>query len=498
MKDGDCPDFAAAANYCLWGRLRLPKNVDPNSAASPAKFSLIEHGLHRFMASLPRSEADSAETMIMVEGAGLQAPAVGIVRAVAILSGTCYSPQVCDFAMCEFSETSGGGAEALTLPFCVRLRNRPNRVSDRFTTIDFVTSSEFALHLEGSFGDMRLFKLDHEVALDVDGSLVWSRVTGATDMGILWAEGQKKPWGAQQTDALGRATLKQKRLMSSLLATNPFDDTAEPPRRSVRRRVAHNTPRASAPRPSPTSQGASSASNAIAHAESGQQGGDVAGRPFAEASDIMDLAEGELEDLAADELLELEAIYGDSAGDGVGNAIGKEDVEECAEEPVAAQAPDRETEQAIIAEIVAVSEAVGLEGEDGDDVVGGHASASGGDAGSAPAADAEPSAPPPPPQDAPWASMEGPSASGYVYLDGRSAMRIQRGKPAGRLTLSCYRHPSCNLIINLDRAPDDDELKRWFFEVEPVPPGASKEEKLELKNRHVKSARARWTSRLSR
>lgn len=106
--------------------------------------------------------------------------------------------------------------------------------------------------------------------------------------------------------------------------------------------------------------------------------------------------------------------------------------------------------------------------------------------------DVEPGAP----ADEPWSKLIGPSASGYVNDDRRSVMRIQRGKPLGRCTITCYKHRGCNLLLNLNRCPDDKELFQWLYEVEPVtretPPAAAKE----LASRHMALGKQRWSAPL--
>lgn len=79
-----------------------------------------------------------------------------------------------------------------------------------------------------------------------------------------------------------------------------------------------------------------------------------------------------------------------------------------------------------------------------------------------------PSSPPLPPPVAvsaqPWERCGvPPPVGGYVYAAGRSVMRLQRGKPAGRCTITCYLHRSCNLLLNLDRTPLDAERFRKLY-----------------------------------
>lgn len=185
--------FADGSRYDLWGRLRAARNVDPKDALSPSKFLLLEQGIGKFVDTLPRAVADSSEVMLMFEGQLVGDPG-RTDRIVAILSGTCYSPKVFDFSLCEFWPADCANAEELVFPALVRLRTRQTRISDRFQCVDTQTSSELAASLNKLFCKIRLFKLLYSIPNDIDGTLLWSRVSGAEDLGIFWQEGQKKPW----------------------------------------------------------------------------------------------------------------------------------------------------------------------------------------------------------------------------------------------------------------------------------------------------------------
>lgn len=152
-----------------------------------------------------------------------------------------------------------------------------------------------------------------------------------------------------------------------------------------------------------------------------------------------------------------------------------------------AAAPGGGLEDETVAAVQQAMVEAGLSGEDG---------AEGASSSAAPPPAAE--GPPPeevvmaPPQ--PWDNFIGPSASGYVHDAGRAVLRIQRGKPANRVTLSCYKHPGCTLLVNENRAPDNLEIFKWFVEVESPHGDMSTAEKRALTARHKALARAKWTA----
>ena len=50
------------------------------------------------------------------------------------------------------------------------------------------------------------------------------------------------------------------------------------------------------------------------------------------------------------------------------------------------------------------------------------------------------------------------SGMGYFYYQGRSVLRIQRGKPKNSVTINCYRHPGCHLCVREHICPDNNTL----------------------------------------
>lgn len=60
------------------------------------------------------------------------------------------------------------------------------------------------------------------------------------------------------------------------------------------------------------------------------------------------------------------------------------------------------------------------------------------------------------------------------------------------MTINCYKHIGCRLLVSTARCADDDEIKKWFFEVGPAPEGASSEEKKTLAKQHMDIGKAKW------
>lgn len=350
--------------------------------------------------------------------------------------------------------------------------------------------------LEKTLSNMHLFRLSYEVPTDIDGTLCWSRVVSSVDLGVFWALGQKKPWGKVEATSADQHFAKLQKAMDSMCRTDPLADVASSTEhRAAKRRAvgerrgggqgAHNdatlAAHVGAPMPLPPAalEGDGNAPESAAHHGANDAAIDL----------IMDMLEDEGDDLDEDDILELEAAYGGQPGHSeVVEAEVDADIAMRVPERVSPDGADDQTSSVVAAELADIVGDIGLETE-APVANAGSTSASSNGIAELPAGESE--APPPPP---PWRCMEGPSSSGYVYYQGRGVMRIQRDKPPGRLTLSCYRHTRCNMLINLSRAPDDDTLKQWLFEVEPNPPGSTPEERTALARKHLGSARARWTA----
>lgn len=147
---------------------------------------------------------------------------------------------------------------------------------------------------------------------------------------------------------------------------------------------------------------------------------------------------------------------------------------------------DHDVVTAVATGITAIAEAIGLSSAEGDDAAPSGA-ASSGDVAPPPASDATRAA-----AAAPWELLSEVGPSGYVYDGGRSVMRIQRGKPARSVTVNCYRHSRCTLLLTERRCPDDATLKRWLFDVPAAPPGATTAESKALAVEHMAVGKRQW------
>lgn len=118
--------------------------------------------------------------------------------------------------------------------------------------------------------------------------------------------------------------------------------------------------------------------------------------------------------------------------------------------------------------------------------------------GASGSADVPEVAAPPVSRPEPWLALSEVSSSGYVYdAQPRSVLRIQRGKPARSVTVSCYRHAGCKLLLTEERCPDDATLKRWLYETPAPPAGASRDEARRLAQEHMALGKGRWGGKRS-
>lgn len=493
------------SQYDLWGILRAPRNVNLRHVCSPEKLRLLDSGLNNFVGAMKKEEADSGEVLFMVECKDTQNPEA-TERFVALLSGTCYNPKVCDIMKCDFKESEADHAANLNLPCDVRLASRPSKIIGAHPCLDCRTSTEFSARLAESSGVFRLYKLQYFIPFDIDGSLLWSRITGMEDLGVLWAEGQKRPWGSKAVSSqrdVGFA--KNVAVMQHLSYADPFAEPAKPSKKTqtggggVKRKAVgddqqrNTTSKSSRAVPPPQAELAPIA--ALATSGSASSSGisgpaqELEGPPL---EGDMDMADDEPGAVAPENLLELEATYGTVEGQEAtmaNQAVGA-DIAEHISRPLILDEPNPETMHSIAEQTGELVAELGLEDLPAGEVSGAVSTASA--VADEDAAEDTLQSPPLPP----WEQMSEVSRSGYVNYDGRTVMRVQRGKPTGRLTLTCYRHTRCNLLLNLDRAPTDEALKRWLFEVEPNPPGASKELRQELAKQHMGLAKTRWSAPL--
>lgn len=149
---------------------------------------------------------------------------------------------------------------------------------------------------------------------------------------------------------------------------------------------------------------------------------------------------------------------------------------------------DKRVAEALLSELSGIAEPDGAANE----IALGAAAAS---SGAASSSDVAPADPPAPAEAAPWEELSERSALGYFYFRGRSVMRVQRGKPARSVTVSCYRHSRCTMLLTESRCPDDEALKKWLFAVDAPAPGASSAEAKALALEHMALGKGQWSAK---
>lgn len=492
-------DFEMCSGYNLWGIGRQARNVDRSRTRCPGAFPVIEKGLFNFIAMLGREAADAGGIMLMVAGPSLEEG--HFFRSVCLLTGTCYNPQVWDATCLEFEQVGDEASEQLTLPCHVKIATRPCLANASFTAIGTQTSDEWISNLVEKLGAMQLHKVVYEVICP-DGTLLWSRITALEDMGELWAPGMTTPLAFSKPGGGGGAGSEHKKrqgIFKGMSGKDPFSEGAAKDL-AARSRRGRGKGRGGAAgsrareRSAPLPPGGPSDALAIedVHMEDAADlaaaDGPPPGPPGAPHLDEVDMDLADILDDASSiqSVEELEAAFAEPRPEG---ATDDADVFfDVGNSASGLEAQDPETAVAVLHGVDAVARDIGLE----DALPAGSSSSS-----TDPVRVHEPViAVEPPPQ--PWERLGEVSAYGYVYDGARSVMRVQRGKPARSVSVSCYLHPACTLLLTQALCPSDAVLKQWLFEVEAAPPGAPSAERKELARQHMALGRARWSARANR
>lgn len=374
-------------------------------------------------------------------------------------------------------------------PLCGR---QVNDLDDRTTCIALEPSGRWVVALLSKYSSMALHKLTYHIILR-DGTLNWSRVTASEKVGALYDPSLRAP--------LLSADLAERRRRSKLTtgacglaSSDPLEPAkgrgrgaASSGRRAPqlrRRRDAANKgaqPLAREASPIAGNGGGAGDGGVLSQLAPSSVAADADAPDVEEASvggdvDLFDL-DAEMEGLLEQDLQELAATYGDGAI--APEAAGHGDAGANLLEPEGATiAMDAEFAQAAELADLGGEVDIGLSAD-------AHAAGTGNSAASssdvAPVA-AELAAPQTLKQ---RLGVADPSPMGYVYHDGRSILRIQRGKPKGSLSVKCYRHPGCSFLLGLAHDPGDDELVEWALKLPAVPAGATTAEGRALAAEHM-------------
>lgn len=368
------------------------------------------------------------------------------------------------------------------------------KLSDRFNAIAIESSADWVAALASEFVKMRLLTLTYELVWR-DGSLMWSKVTATNVEGSLAAPSQTKP--------LFEAELAERRRVQRLLrpstilrAGDPLSGGSSshrgrghgPGRGGKGRGMARKPNRASASGmgPAEPAKGAPMSSglvlqdmleepNIVAEGEAHAPATSEAPTDDEAEHNMLDL-NNELEMLVEEDLDELRATYADGPHPSAQPAP-------LAQDGALAEAGAAQTIADALAEDAC---ALGLEDEAVPDAetVGERSSAVGASGSST---DMPPPPPPPPePSICDRMGVTGPSPMGYLSQDGRSFLRIQRGKPKGNISVKCYRHSGCSWLLTEKSAPPDDDIVAWAFEVPATTSSMGKEESKALAQQHMK------------
>ena len=107
----------------------------------------------------------------------------------------------------------------------------------------------------------------------------------------------------------------------------------------------------------------------------------------------------------------------------------------------------------------------------------------------------EPDAVPPPDPPRFGSDFTAPDEDGYVHdAEANRVCRIQRNKPKGRNTYTCFLHPSCQFLINVPRCPPDADYFEYLGEAPPVEPGMTVLERRELRELRVAFGKSKWSA----
>ena len=467
-------------SYNLFGVGQWARNVNRDTVRSKVAFEIIESGLNNFAEHLGRAIADEAETMLIIKGPSLQSP--DQTRwVVAILSGTTYSPKVLDFTMCHFRTDPDSSSQELELPCDVCISHRASKMSDAFECIDTKTGDEFIDMLLKMFSAMTLLRCVDEIILEHDNSIKWSRISDVSIVGRLWEPGMSQPL-LQRELQQSRAERKADSALDRLQTSDPLQ-VEQAHRRNFKRAPTANCKRSA-------NQPAWKRSR-VSDGDAGCDRGDGSAGiglpllapgaimpPLADATDLREDEGG----VSADSGDELVTTYVDAvtctASDApalAGTVVG----DDLPDLPDAGN-PDPAFADDVAAGVAEMGAGLGLSTEGG--------SSSSGAERSDPYAPEQYAAPPEPP----WRRTSDPSPMGYCYYEGRHVLRVQRGKPAGSVSVTCARHPRCTMLLTERLCPSNETLKEWLWEGD-IPEGTSREGMRALGEIHMKSGKSRWT-----
>jgi hypothetical protein len=493
-------NFGDFSGYNLWGIGRQARNIDRDSVPNPMQFDLIEKGLMNYLGHLGHAASEAGDVMLVIQGVSTESPEQHH-RFACLISGTTWNPKVCDVTVLDFAaNVADETQEILTLPCDVRVATRKCLVCPKYEAILTLTSDEWILILVRALGRMQLYRATYEVICP-DGTLMWSRIAALEEVGTLWCAEMRKPLSFAGGGGGHDEHEQQQKLLRKMNKGDPLSDAAARQRATTRPRATGQRGRG-AGRGRGGGRGRAGAHGSMVDSLLDGEGPaveavrrpahvplhDVQGSlPEPAVHTELDVDEDDVSSVNSVE--ELEAAFGlleASATEFPHNSVeeglfGDDDDDAPADSATCAQ---------LLELVHSVSCDIGLNPPGSDDLA---ASSSSGVA--APALLA------PAPTDVgsdPWNLVSDPSPLGYCHLGIRHVLRIQRGKPKGSVSVTCYRHRACTLLLSESRAPADIEFKKWLFEVDATPQGATTADNRALALQHTALGKARWSAKAMR
>ena len=465
-------DWRTYSGFNLHGCLRGALGVCSRSIAACPAFSLIHDGLENYLDFLPRSLSCKGDILLVVEGK-LKEPMGQIARRVFFITGTVWKPKVFDATLCDFVQDSDRTAPMLTLPCDVRIARRQSLVSAQYQCVATECSGALVMSLTSVFSSMILFEAVYDPVL-LDNSMNFSRIRAVERQGILYEPGMGQPLKA---DAMAQRRRERRQASAAARVRRQDDPLAGLVRGRGRGRGRGRSHPGKQQRSAGVDRGRGEGSEHGGGVEDGARRGDVAGEELppsdfalgSEAPCLVDAAsasgphDGAVDGMAADDM-DIDVVQpGDFAADDdedldleaeLGLLIG-EDLQELqatfgergsAGDPLVSGDGPEDGVLGLNAELVADvlggaainAEALGLGVHD--------SCADGGGADEKdPSAEASPheagqeelEVPLVPPSVWERYRVQKPSGMGYVIRDGRSVMRIIRGKPKHALSVRC-------------------------------------------------------------
>ena len=196
LSDASQMGFGDASDFNLWGCWRKPSNVCRLSLGGRLeKFEDVHTSLQNWIALLGPNAADTGSHLCIVQGLTLsEQGGIRTKRFAMLLTGTCYSPRVADFAVLHFQGQSAE-AEVLNLPCDLILGDTMCTITKARPVINFITSAELveSLVCQHQFTELKLFDADYTV-LELDsGALDTLRLEGLSLVGDLFIQGSRGP-----------------------------------------------------------------------------------------------------------------------------------------------------------------------------------------------------------------------------------------------------------------------------------------------------------------